>query len=269
MHLSSSEKDRLRTRYGPWALVTGATSGIGLELAERLAECGLDLIINARSRDRLEQVANRLRSQYNVQVVVIDADLGENADVEKLIDLSGSKEVGLLVLSAGFGTSGPFLNASLSAELDMLRVNCEAVLVLSHYFGQLFALQKRGGIVLMSSIVAFQGVPHAATYAATKAYIQTLGEAISRELLPQGVDVLVAVPGPVASGFGERAGMQMNMALKPAQVGADVLRALGRSQSVVPGLLSKVLVYSLRTVPRWGKIKIMSAIMKGFTSHQS
>jgi len=150
----------------------------------------------------------------------------------------------------------------------MLKVNCEALLTLTHHYGQQFAKQRRGGIILMSSMVAFQGTPYAANYAATKAYVQTLAEGLAVELKPYGVNVLAAAPGPVESGFGQRANMKMSMSLSPAEVGVPILTALGRKTTVLPGHLTKLLVYSLRAVPRWGKIKIMKKVMSGMTKHQ-
>ena len=120
----------------------------------------------------------------------------------------------------------------------------------------------------MSSLVSFQGVPFAANYAATKAYVQSLAEAIGEELKPFGVDVLAAAPGPVKTGFGQRANMNMDLALTAQDISLPILKALGRKQTVLPGLLTKVLTYSLSTVPRWGKVKIMQKVMGGMTSHQ-
>lgn len=268
MIFRQTEKDRLRQKYGPWAIVTGATSGIGLELAQRLAEAGLNLVINARRPDELTKVAQLLTATNGVTVRVVAADLADPAGIQQLIDQTADLAVGLLVASAGYGTSGLFIQSTLAEELNMVRVNCEAVLALTHHYGNRFAEQKRGGIILLSSLVAFQGVPFSANYAATKAYVQSLAEALAVELKPAGVEVLAAAPGPVRSGFGERANMVMNMALTPAQVGIPVLRALGRQTTVLPGLLTKFLVYSLRTVPRWGKVKIMQQVMGGMTAHQ-
>jgi short-subunit dehydrogenase len=120
----------------------------------------------------------------------------------------------------------------------------------------------------MSSIVAFQGVPRAAHYAATKAYVQTLAEGLRVELAPHGVDVLAAAPGPVASGFAERADLRMGQALDPAQVGQATLDALGRRATVRPGWLSKLLGYSLTLLPRRGRSRILAAVMRGMTQHQ-
>ncbi|MBO0932879.1 SDR family NAD(P)-dependent oxidoreductase [Fibrella aquatilis] len=268
MALSQKEKDRLKTKYGPWAVVTGASSGIGLELAERLAESGLNLIVSARRGDQLTILATRLTNTYGVAVKPVAADLGQQNAVDLLIKASDGLNIGLLVASAGFGTSGNFLKADLAQEVAMLRVNCEALLMLTHHFSRQFAAQRRGGIILMSSMVGFQGVPFAAHYAATKAYVQSLAEALAVELKPQGIDVLAAAPGPVESSFGQRANMQMSMSLTPAQVGTPILKALGRQATVLPGLLTKFLVGSLRTVPRWAKILIMRQVMGGMTKHQ-
>ncbi|MGA0556680.1 SDR family NAD(P)-dependent oxidoreductase [Larkinella sp. VNQ87] len=266
MTLREGEKSRLRNRYGSWAVVTGASSGIGQELAEQLADAGLNLLISARRADRLEQVAQRLRADYGVEVRSVPADMAELADRQRLLEATDQVDVGLLVASAGYGTSGLLVTSDLDTELNLIGVNCGAVLHLTHHFARRFAQNRRGGIILLSSMVGFQGVPYAANYAATKAYVQSLAEALARELKPNGVDVLAAAPGPVTSGFGQRAGMTMNMAMKPSQVGVPILRALGRQTTVLPGFLTKMLVYSLRTVPRWGKIRIMEQVMGGMTA---
>ncbi|SFF02384.1 SDR family NAD(P)-dependent oxidoreductase [Thermoflexibacter ruber] len=268
MEISKAEKNRLKQKYGEWALVTGASSGIGLELTERLAEAGLHLVINARKQEELEKLAERLRNTYHIKVKTVPADMAHNEAVEHLIQATKDLNIGLLVASAGFGTSGLFLESSIENEVEMLRVNCEALLLLTHHFSKIFAKNKRGGIILMSSMVGFQGVPYAANYAATKAYVQSLAEALRLELKPYKVDVLAAAPGPVKSGFESRANMKMDMSLTPAQVGIPILKALGRKTTVLPGFLTKFLVYSLRTVPRWGKVRIMQLVMGGMTKHQ-
>ncbi|MHA4844835.1 SDR family NAD(P)-dependent oxidoreductase [Flavitalea antarctica] len=268
MKLSNAEKSRLRQNYGDWAIVTGASSGIGLELAERLAEAGLNLVIIARDVNKLKEVEIGLKAKYDVDIKVIAADVSLSEGIEKIIRSTQDLNVGLLVVSAGYGTSGLFIYSSLHVEVNMLKVNCEALLSITHYYSQKFSAKKRGGIILMSSMVAFQGVPYSANYAATKAYVQSLAEALAVELKPYNVDVLAASPGPVSTGFGKRANVKISMSLKPSQIGVPILKALGRKTTVLPGLLTKILVYSLRTVPRWGKIKIMQNVMGGMTVHQ-
>jgi short-subunit dehydrogenase len=266
--LQNQRTHRLFRRYGQWAVVTGASSGIGRELAIQLGEAGLNLVLAARSQEVLQQLADELIEKHGIAVRVVPADLAETTAVEELVAVTNALDVGLLVASAGFGTSGRFLDLTLADELNMLNVNCRALLLLSWHFGRRFAERGRGGLVLMSSIVGFQGVPNAAHYAATKAYVQTLAEALAVELKPHGVDVLAAAPGPTNSGFAQRADMQMGAALSPAAVARGTLQALGRTPTVLPGLLSKVLVYALALLPHMMRVRVMGRVMQGMTKHQ-
>jgi uncharacterized protein len=268
MKLSPKEKSRLNARYGEWAIITGASSGIGRELAMQLASAGFNLLIHSRQSEKLQELENQLKEIYGIRVRMVASDVSEKEGVDRIIQAAQGLNTGLLIVSAGFGTSGDFVDSSLHTEINMLRVNCEALLLLTHYFSQQFAVQKRGGIILMSSMVAFQGTPYSANYAATKAYVQSLAEGLAVELKPKGVDILAAAPGPVMSGFSKRANMKMSMFLTPEQVGVPILQALGRKTTVLPGLLTKLLVYGLRTVPRSVKVKIMEKVMGGMTEHQ-
>ncbi len=268
MKLSTTEKSRLKTRYGAWALITGASSGIGKELAMRLAEVGLNLLVVARRQPLLDELASELRAVHGVEIIVAEADVSQKAGIQEVLKIAQGLDVGLLVASAGFGTSGLFVDSIFDEEYTMLQVNCAALLHFTHHFGNVFRERKKGGMILLSSMVAFQGVPYSAHYAATKAYVQSLAEALNLELKPFGVDVLAAAPGPVETGFSEVANMKMSMALKPEDVAVPILTALGRRMTVLPGFLTKFLVYSLRTLPRWGKIRIMQQVMGGMTEHQ-
>ena len=120
----------------------------------------------------------------------------------------------------------------------------------------------------MSSLLAFQGVPGAANYAATKAYVQSLAEGLRLELSPLGVDVVSSAPGPIRSGFAKRADMKMSMAGTPASVAQGTLDALGRAGTVRPGFLSKVLGFALAFLPRWGRVRMMGLVMAGMTQHR-
>ncbi len=260
---------RLAKRYGPWALITGASDGIGRDIADCAAASGINLVLVARQRDRLERVAGDLSTRYHVGARVIDADLGEPGAATEILRATGDLDIGLLVACAGFGTSGAFIDGDLDQELDMVDVNCRAVLALTHPFARRFAERRRGGIVLMGSLLAFQGVARAANYAATKAYVQTLAEGLHRELKPYGVDVLAAAPGPVHTGFADRAGMTMGMGLRPEQIGRATLDALGRRVTVRPGWLSKLLEASFIGQPRWMRSRILGLVMKGMTRPQA
>lgn len=260
-------KEWLAERYGRWAVVTGASDGIGREFARRLSAAGLDVVLVARRGDVLGQLARALEAEHGVRTMAVACDLGTQDGVRELLARTDELDVGLLVAAAGFGTAGPFIEGDLEAELAMIDVNCRAVAALAHHYGALFAKRRRGGIVLLSSLVAFQGVPRAANYAATKAYVQSLAEGIGRELRPFGVDVVACAPGPVASGFGARARMKMGLALGPEAIAQTTLDALSRGGTVRPGWLSKLLEWSLALLPRWGRVRMMGLVMGGMTKH--
>jgi short-subunit dehydrogenase len=256
-------------RYGPWAVVTGASDGLGREFAIQLAAAGLHVLLVARREDRLQALATALQSKYGVRTQVAPLDLGNPVDVRALLDHAAALPIGLLVASAGFGTSGPFLDADIENELAMIDLNCRSVAQLTHGLGRQFVKQGRGGIVLLSSLLAFQGVPRAANYAATKAWVQTLAEGLRLELAPAGVDVLAAAAGPTNTGFATRASMQMGNAQTPQAVVRATLRALGRKPTVRPGWLSWLLEASLSPLPRWARTRILALVMAGMTKREA
>jgi short-subunit dehydrogenase len=266
--MNNQVSNRLNSYYGPWAVVTGASSGIGRESALLLAEAGLNLVLVARRRDALAQLSSEIGDQYGVQALTVAADLSREEGIHAVRQATEALDVGLLFASAGYGTTGSFLDNPIEQELDMLNLNVRAVLKLSWHFGRRFAERGRGGIVLISSIVGFQGMPNSATYAATKAYVQSLGEALHIELAPYGVDVLTSAPGPTSSGFAERAGQRMGAALEASVVAEKTLGALGKKATVLPGFLSKVLVYSLALLPRQLRVRIMGKVMYGMIKHR-
>lgn len=206
----------------------GASDGIGQAFAEQLAAAGLSVVLVARRRERLQSLATRLVERHGTETIVIAADLATSDRCAAVSQATNELHIGLLVAAAAFGTSGSFLDITLAEERAMLDVNCAAVLAHTHEFGRRFAERGRGGMVLLGSVVAFQGVPRAASYAATKAYIQTLAEALRVELKPHGIDVLACAPGPVDSGFAARANMQLGPTVSPETVARAALRSLGR-----------------------------------------
>jgi uncharacterized protein len=261
--------ERLRS-YGAWAIVTGASEGIGRAFAVELAAHGLHIVAVARRGERLQALADEISQRYGTQTRVLALDLGERAALDALQAASADLDVGLLVAAAGYGSSGPLVASEIETELDQLQVNAGAVLAQLWHFGRLFSARGRGGIVLMSSVVAFQGVPMSANYAATKAYVQSLAEALRHELKPSGVDLLASAPGPVATGFAERARLHMAQAAAPEIVARETLAALGRRGLVRPGGLSKLLGWSLATAPRALRVAIMGHIMGGMAAaHRS
>lgn len=252
-----------RGAYGSCALVTGASDGIGREFARELAALGFDLILVARRRDRLDELAAELKSKHNTSSTVIVADLARAQDIDKVLAAAKVSHIGLFVAAAGFGTSGLLLDQPLEAELDMIDVNCRAVVAMTTPIAQQMAERKRGGIILMSSLLAFQGVPRAANYAATKAFIQTLAEGLRVEFKPLGIDVIACAPGPIASGFAARANMVMGLSQPATAVARTTLNALGRKTTIRPGWLSKLLEFSLAPLPRRGRVLMLTQVMKG------
>jgi uncharacterized protein len=251
--------------YGPYAIVTGASEGIGQAFARDASKRGLNLVLIARRQDLLEALAAELKAAHGISAIALPLDLSKpdsTAEIERAI---ADLDIGLFVAAAGFGTSGPFLDVAAADELGMIDVNCRAVVAQTHLIARRLQSRGRGGVVLFSSIVAFQGVPGSANYAATKAFIQTFAEGLRVELKPHGVDVIACAPGPVESGFAARAGLKMGAAAKPADVAVQTLDALGKSGTVRPGFLSKLLGYSLSMLPRFGRILVMTQIMAGMT----
>jgi short-subunit dehydrogenase len=158
----SSAAPAFARKYGSWALVTGASEGIGRAFAVELAQRGVHVILVARRQPQLEQLANSLTDAHGVHCQVVLANLSHPEGVQQVLARTADHDVGLVVCAAGFGTSGPFLQNDLPTEMDMLQVNCGALAALSWGMGQRMVQRGRGGLVLMSSVVAFQGVARSA-----------------------------------------------------------------------------------------------------------
>ncbi len=261
--------DKFRRKYGPWALVTGASNGIGAAIATELAARDLNLILVARNKKRLAEQIQTLHAKYSVDAIAVAADLAHKEGVRNVLNEIAEKEVGLYVGCAGFGTAGDFAGNDLMDELDMIDVNCRALAELAHPLARSMRARQKGGIILMSSIVAFQGVSNSANYAATKAYVQTLAEGLFDELKPHGIDVLASAPGPVDTGFAARADMKMGGAANAREVAISTLAALGRRKTVRPGIQSKLLGYGLGSLPRAIRSRILAGIMMGATKHRN
>lgn len=251
-------------RYGPWAVVTGASNGIGLALAQALAARGLNVAMAARTELKLTQLAESIERDYGVLTRVIKADLSTDQGTEDLLTSTQDLDVGLLVANAGFGTSGDFLDADIAAELNMIDLNVRALAAHTYHYGQRLKARGKGGIILISSILSWQPVVKSANYAATKAYVQSFAEALHIECKPLGIDVLSSAPAGVNTGFAERANMQINGA-EPKVVANNTLDALGKQHTVLPHFMSKFLTAALFTAPRFLRKKIMASVMRGMT----
>ena len=189
-----------------YALITGATGGIGRELAALLARDGHDLVVTARDARRLEDLSGRLRERFGVDVVPIAVDLAEPGAARRLFEETSSRglDVDVLANNAGFARWTDFLDADWDDQRAMMRVNMEALAELSHRYGRVMRDRGRGRILNIASVASMMAGPHMAMYFASKAFVRSLGEALAHELRGSGVTVTTICPGPTSTGF-ERA----------------------------------------------------------------
>ena len=183
------------TRYGPWALITGASRGLGAEFARQCAERGLNTVLVATNADLLHVQADSIKNDYNVDVKTIVLDLNRENILQEITPITDSLEIGLLVNNAGLSKVSPFLDLTLDQLVKQLHVNARAGLILTHHFGRKMVERRRGGIIFLSSGSAMYGTAYSANYAATKAYDLILAESLWYELGRYGVDVLGFMPG--------------------------------------------------------------------------
>lgn len=262
---SANSLGPLLEQYGPWALITGASSGIGAEFARQLAARGFHVVIVARRRERLEALGDRLERAYGTKVKIVVADLGAPDFMAQVLAVTDGIDVGLVVNNAGFGVAGRFLDHSLERELELLYVNCRAPLVLSHVFGKQMAVRRRGGIVFISSVVGFLSMPFMSHYSASKGYELLLGEGLGFELKQFGVDVLVVCPGGTETEFQEVAGVRPLSAMKVEPVVRRALGALGKKPTVITGLRNRVFIGSARLAPRYVMTKVLGAAFESLS----
>lgn len=255
----------LKQKYDGWALVTGASSGIGKEFATLLAKQGFDLVLVARSQSVLDALAADLNAQFGVSTRVVIADFAAPNAVDKVVDETQDLDIGLLVPCAGIDEMGLFLEKDFLPLEKMMRLNIDAPTQLAHSFGRKMATRQKSGIIFVSSLFAYQGIPHFATYAATKAYILTLGEALTVEMAKNGIDVLTLSPGLTATPFAE--GLKMNPSLvpmfaeKPAKVARVGINNIGRKATIVSGFLNKFYAWENRLIPRSWPVKLFGFII--------
>jgi hypothetical protein len=241
----------LAERYGGWALITGASAGLGAEFARALARGGISCALSARREDRLRALASELTRSYQVETRVIPADLADPAEVDRLADAVGDLDVGILVNNAGFGYAGRFEKLDLGRLRAMIEVNCAAPVALTSRLLPKLRARKRGAIVITGSVAGRIPMPLHGVYSATKAFDLLFGEALAVELAEQGIDVLVLEPGPTATEFQAVAGEVAHGGEPAADVVTVALEALGRQPSVVSGWKNWLrAVWATRLFPR-------------------
>ena len=240
------------------ALVTGASSGIGWELSKLFAQSGRNLILVARSEEKLNELRTELVNKYSVHVEVIVADLSEVDAAEKLVAEINSRKlvVDILVNNAGFGELGSFQEIGVDRQLNMVRLNVVTLMHLCRLLLPEMVKRKNGGILNVGSTAAFQPGPNMAVYYATKAFVLSFSEAIHEELLDSGIKVVCLAPGPTQTGFGDDSGMNNTKIFSAnamdvttvAQAGFDAFE--GNQALVIPGFKNRVGAFMTRLVPR-------------------
>ncbi len=254
-----------------WVLITGASSGFGEEFARQYAEQGRALVLVARRLDRLEKLAETLRQQHGTDVVVEQVDLSDVAAIVQLQQRLRDRNIAIdiLINNAGHGLQGPFADAPLDSVLSMVQLDVAALTAVTHVFAQDMRHRGRGKILLVASMLAYQGVERFAVYSAAKAYVLRLGEALHRELKRDGITVTVLCPGMSDTGFAQAAQQKITTTLKllmmkPAPVVRAGIRALHNGRiSVVPGWANKASVIFMWATPRWLHQAVLSGVMNG------
>ena len=255
------------------ALITGASSGIGADLAKVIAKDGYNLILVARNRESLKTVADEISSSTGVNVEIIAKDLSLSKTIEELYQEVREKNfnVEVLVNNAGFGLFGEFTETAWEKEQQMIQLNIAALTHLTKLFLPDMLRNKKGKILNVASTAAFQPGPYMAVYYASKAYVLHFSEAIAKELEGTGVTVTTLCPGPTKSGFQKAASMEKSKLLRlkfatSAEVARDGYKAMMRGRPVViSGFMNNIMATSVRFLPR----KIVTSISKAISAPQN
>jgi short-subunit dehydrogenase len=241
---------------GKWALITGASAGIGKALAEQLAAGGTNLVLTARRGDRLSELAGRLSAKHQIKAETFVADLADPGAPAKIFEFTEqhSLEIDLLINNAGFGQYGEFPTVLTSRLLEMVQVNCSAVVHLTRLYLPPMMARKRGDVLILASTASFQAVPYISTYAATKAFDLLFAEGLAEEMQPYGIHVCALCPGSTESEFHEVArqpGRTKHRQQTAEEVAETGLRALAAGKSyVISGLANYLGAHGERLVPR-------------------
>ena len=240
------------------SLVTGASSGLGAEFARQLAARGSNLVLVARSADRLAVLADELQARHRVTVTTLPADLSQADEVSRVAAVTATTEVDVLVNNAGFGTYGAFASLDPGREHAEMMVNAVAAVDLAHAVLPGLLARRRGGIITVASSIAFQPSPGQAVYGATKAFALAFSEGLWAETRGSGVRILALCPGPVATGFFASLGDQAatssviyRRTAEPAEIVSAALRGFDHdAMTVIPGLRTRILAQGYRFLPR-------------------
>jgi uncharacterized protein len=253
---------------GKWALVTGASAGIGKALAHELGRGGTNLVLTARRKDRLEALAQEVIAKYKIHSEICVADLAQATAPQEIFQFTQGKSlnIDLLVNNAGFGKYGEFPTVETERLLEMVQVNCTAVVHLTRLYLPGMMAKRSGDVLIVASTASFQAVPYISTYAATKAFDLFLAEGLAEEMKPYGVRVCALCPGTTASEFHELAGHPAHSKGREQSaetVARNGLKALAAGKSyVISGLGNYLGAQGVRLVPRWFVTRIAAKLFR-------
>lgn len=250
----------LRERYGEWAIVTGASSGIGAEFARALARDGVSLVLAARRADKLEALAHELRERHGVAARCVPCDLASEAGVRALLAAASDLDVAILINNAGAGYVGRFHEQDAARLAALVQLNCAAPVALTAALLPKLVARRRGAVIFTGSVSGSQPLPLHALYSASKAFDNFLGEALWGELQGSGVDVLSLLPGSTETEFAASADELPHEGASAAEVVADALAALGQQPSVISGWFNWLRANAgMRLLPR----SVLALLAKG------
>ncbi|MBN1629799.1 MAG: SDR family NAD(P)-dependent oxidoreductase [Thermoleophilia bacterium] len=263
--LSDRGSQGYRERYGAWALVAGASEGLGAAFAQALAARGMDLVLVARRRAPLDELAEELRRAKGVQVRCYDGDLASEAFLQTLVSACSDLDLGLVVCNAAQAPIGDFASRDPGDLMRVVDVNVRSPLLLLRALLPQMKARGRGGAILMTSLTGNLGTPGIAAYASSKAFLRVLGESLWYELKDQGIDVLACICGAVRTpGYTTAAGKDAPGTLDAEVVVERALRALGRGPVVMPGFVNRVAtVFMTKLLPRRTAIGILARSTRG------
>jgi hypothetical protein len=263
---------KFRDRYGPWALVIGSAEGMGACYVQKFAEQGLNIVAVDRREELLQQQAEEIAEQYDVQVTGLVCDLGKPEEVTAMLDQIDTLELGLVVFNAAMSVSGPWHSVDIDSKLTMINVNCVSTTMVLDRLSRPMSQRGKGGIILMTSMAAMQGAPGQACYAACKSYDLILGESLWHELGEDGVDVLTVIVPMVRTPSFEReaSGLKDNPfipIMAPEDVVDEAIKGLGQAPSMVAGRAWRGIHFVMQHwLPRKSLIQIMGKQMKNHFS---
>lgn len=255
------------TKYGPWAVVAGASEGLGAAFADALAARGLNLLLIARRAELLESVAERLRANSGVEVRVAVCDLARMDLADTLDEMTANLEIGLGIYNAAYAPVGEFAVQPLENLLRIIDVNVRGPVTFAHTLAPRMIARGRGGLILMSSLAGLQGSPRIATYAASKAFNSILGEGLWSELKPKGVDVVVACAGAIRTpGYTKTVKRDAAGVMDARAVAEETLDGLGHGPVIVPSRFNRFARFMMsRVLPRRAAISAMARSTKEFS----